>query len=145
MHLTTGTLPSRPIPPPIHVLLKAANAPHRPQAKHPSLTVAARARAKHAHRSNTLPSFFGTVNGGTASQNTESAAIVESMLRNAVWCNVHMFGEMGGGGVLEVRAVSGYGARWSGDWEEEGGGKDVLFLGFLEPQMENGFEKRWRH
>ena len=56
-----------------------------------------------------------------------------------------MFGKMGGGGVLEVRAVSGYGARWSGDWEEEGGGKDVLFRGFLEPQMENGFEKRWRH
>mmetsp|Transcript_50451 Transcript_50451/g.129996 ORF Transcript_50451/g.129996 Transcript_50451/m.129996 type:complete len:99 (+) Transcript_50451:481-777(+) len=40
--------------------------------------------------------------------------------------------------VLEVRMKEGYGARWYID-------TPITFRGFLEPQMEGGHEKRWRH
>ncbi|KAI3889010.1 hypothetical protein MKX03_012443 [Papaver bracteatum] len=40
-------------------------------------------------------------------------------------------------GVLEIRVVEGYGARWSKEGSK--------FIGFLEPYMEDGHSKRWRH
>ena len=159
----------------------------RPQP--PPLTVAARARAKHAHRCRRSSdpdhsSFFGTVAGGTAVQNEAADAVVARLLSSAAWINCHAFGRGGGGGgeggggegpveaaatktttVFEVRAVSGYGARWSADWtttttsSTATGGADgddeamavarppvnVRFRGFLEPQMEDGHERGWRH
>ena len=39
--------------------------------------------------------------------------------------------------VFEVRTAEGYGARWLADGSE--------FRGFLEPQMEEGHSKGWRH
>lgn len=39
--------------------------------------------------------------------------------------------------VFEVRTAEGYGARWLAD------GSD--FRGFLEPQMQDGHAKGWRH
>lgn len=41
------------------------------------------------------------------------------------------------GVVFEIRDANGYGARWSKDGSK--------FIGFLEPYMEDGHSKGWRH
>ena len=38
--------------------------------------------------------------------------------------------------IIELRVDKGYGIRWQ---------IDGMFRGFLEPQMEDGHEKGWRH
>ena len=50
--------------------------------------------------------------------------------------------------LVEVRNILGYGARWEADWSLKGCPEqpvDVVFRGFLEPQMDDGFERGWRH
>ena len=39
--------------------------------------------------------------------------------------------------ILEIRIEDGYGARWEVDGSK--------FRGFLEPQMEDGHQKGWKH
>jgi hypothetical protein len=98
--------------------------------------VAARARAKHAHRGKDR--FFGLVTANADKQNKETHQIVLLLLRDAAWINIHTFGGTTEP-VLEVRVASGYGARWKLETT------DVFFRGFLEPQMPNGHEQKWRH
>jgi hypothetical protein len=148
------------LPPSWNQLTQAANQIHKAK-----LTVAARARAKHAHRGG-VNSFFGVAKGNPQHQNEVAADLVLQLLREAIWINIHTFGGMNEyEPVLEIRIASGYGARWTADWFyfEDGGSADgdgpapspspktriipqnVIFRGFLEPQMENGYELKWRH
>ncbi|KAL3913490.1 MAG: hypothetical protein SGILL_006468 [Bacillariaceae sp.] len=138
------------VPPSLHKLLEAANKPHSP--KDP-LTVAARARAKHAHRKESEElSFFGIVRGNAIRQNQDTNRLLKRILDDAVWINCHSFGGLDENSVVvELRVASGYGARWRRDMvvEEEANLPNeptkLQFRGFLEPQMEDGHEKRWRH
>ncbi|CAB9518796.1 Inherit from COG: ProFAR isomerase [Seminavis robusta] len=118
-------------------LLKAANQPH----KATKLTVAGRARSKHAHRG-TKDQFFGIATGSKETKNIHAAAIVERILDKAVWINLHVFGGIVDP-VLECRLENGYGARWAVVMVEEESA--VEFRGFVEPQMPDGHEKGWKH
>ena len=142
MRKTIGTDLRGLLPPCRGALLKAANAPHK-KGKGGKLTVAARARAKHAHRGK--EQFFGTVKGSPEKQNIESEAIVVNILNGAAWINIHAFGGTDSRPVLEARLESGYGARWTADWTDPSRPVDVQFRGFLEPQMKDGHEKGWLH
>eukprot|EP00978_Attheya_sp_CCMP212_P032406 scaffold126363_cov52-Attheya_sp.AAC.1 len=136
------------LPPSVTELEEAARISHRPDSAPPHATVAARARTKHAHRGGSQ-SIFGTIRGGRVEQNQVTERIVSSLLRDAIWVNIHAFGGTGAP-ALEVRIASGYGARWSAEWIQNNPDDpflpiNVTFRGFLEPQMENGHEKKWRH
>ena len=135
MRQTIGSDPCNLLPPSWKRLLEAASAQKY------GLSVAARARAKHAHRGK--DQFFGVASGNAEMQNMETHRILLSLLRNAAWINIHTFG----GNTLpflEVRIASGYGARWKIE-STEMSACDVSFRGFLEPQMPDGHERKWRH
>ncbi len=104
------------IPPTVAELMAAAQGAHRD-----SLTVAARALAKHAGRSGDR--FWGTPRGPVAVQNEAAAAVVRRILTERTWWNV--FGHFAHDVVFEARLPSGHGARWA-----YGG---ATFVGFLEP------------
>jgi len=147
MRSTVGTSDDVLLPPDCTELLKAANCPHK-KTKNPQqmLTVAARARTKHAHRGQT-DLFFGTIIGSPSDQNVVTQNILMDMLHDAVWINIHLFSGQTHP-VLEIRVEEGYGARWTimaKDDEEGDGEGNVVFRGFLEPQMEDGHERKWRH
>jgi len=128
------------------------------------LTVAARALAKHGHRGS--ESWWDRIcgadpaQGSPAVRNAIAAGLMERVLDLAAWGNLHQLpGELP---TFEVRSVAGYGARWvavaaatsSGD-----AGTDIVagctctlpdvvrwsFRGLVEPQMEDGHSKGWRH
>ncbi len=136
---TVGTDRENWLPPSRRQLIDAARQPHKPGSK---LTVAARARAKHAHRG--AERFFGLIQGSPDAQNLATMNILNNLLAKAVWINIHTFSGMENP-VLEIRVRSGYGARWTADWSQHGRPRDVAFRGFLEPQMSDGHEKGWRH
>lgn len=140
MRRTIGTDERGLLPPTWKALLQAASVQNSPNKS--KLTVAARARAKHAHRGKER--FFGIVQGGDEEQNAASLQVVLRLLQEAVWINCHAFGGTGGIPVLEVRVASGYGARWKADWSTDPPA-NVEFRGFLEPQVADGHEKQWRH
>ena len=142
MRKTVGTDPRGLLPPFPAVLLEAANEPHK-KGKNCKLTVAGRARAKHAHRGK--EQFFGVVKGSPEKQSKEAEAIVRTILNGAAWINIHAFGGTDSLPVLEARLENGYGARWTADWTDPARPVDVQFRGFLEPQMEDGHEKGWAH
>lgn len=130
------------LPPSRRQLLDAARQPHKKPGRS-QLTAAARARAKHAHRG--AERFFGVVQGSPDEQNRATMTILNNLLAQAVWINIHTFSGMENP-VLEIRVRSGYGARWTADWSQHGGRPtNVTFRGFLEPQMSDGHEKGWRH
>ncbi len=136
--------------PDIGRLIQAANHPCKPNANPPRLTLAGRARAKHAHRGST-DLFFGVCKGSTTEKNDAAINIVIDMIQRAVWINRHVFGGAKHP-VLELRTKEGYGARWSmQDFNDDDEtttlftAKEFTFRGFLEPQMNGGFEKKWRH
>jgi hypothetical protein len=141
MRNTTGTDPRNLLPPSCNDLLQAAALPHKDKS---TLSVAARARSKHAHRGK--DQFFGVVSGPAQKQNDETQQILMELLQNAAWINVHTFGGNDGDPFLEVRVASGYGARWKADWTTDPiRPRHVSFRGFLEPQMPDGHERKWRH
>ena len=137
------------------------------------LTVAAKARSKHAPRAIEETSFFGVARGPVVQQNQEAKDLVGKLLENCVWINCHVFGGLaktktiddGTNGndfsswVVEIREEQGYGARWrveecghdatkKHDLANESGNYPstaLIFRGFLEPQMEDGHGRRWRH
>ena len=145
------------------------------------LSLAAKARAKHAHRALQEKSYFGIVKGPVLKQNREASELVQKLLEVCVWTNCHIFSglpshkkhvgietkkesdDQFSAWVLEIRQEQGYGARWlvekslqAKESEHEGpfvettvGSNNnrlkVTFRGFLEPQMEDGHERRWRH
>lgn len=138
---TVGSDPRSLLPPSWSSLLQAAHQPHKTSSV---LSVAARARAKHAHRS-TQAAFFGIATGSPAAQNMAAGEIVERLLHEAVWINIHTFSGTDGKPALEVRVRDGYGARWVADWTHPLHPTDIEFRGFLEPQMLNGHVKGWKH
>ena len=141
LRFTVGTDPRGLLPPYWSDLLTAAAARNK---LHTPLSVAARARAKHAHRGQ-QEQFFGVVRGSAETQNLAAHEIIVRLLQEAVWINIHTFGGTGTP-CLEVRVVSGYGARWTADWSlDPANPTSVEFRGFLEPQMEDGHEKSWKH
>lgn len=171
---TAGSMDDR-LPPPRRALLEALNKPHAPtlalMAKtrpsissssgkcslageesrvpvHPdgrkkrprativcNLTVGGRALCKHAVRSTS--SWWGGCGGTESDKNERAVKAVLQVLAGATWVNIHVFGGGGVDGVFEVREKSGYGARWSAD--------GAVFRGFLEPHMDDGHDKGWRH
>lgn len=100
-----------------------------------NLTVGGRALCKHAVRGE--EGWWGGSGGTEADKNGRAERAALRVLAGATWVNLHVFGGGGGDGVFEVREASGYGARWSTD--------GAVFRGFLEPHMEDGHEKGWRH
>ncbi len=148
------------LPPPRSTLLEALGKPHAPtrtatvkelssssvspegrvKRKSPAavvskLTVGGRALCKHAVR--VEQGWWGGAGGTEAEKNERAEKAVLRVLAGATWVNLHRFGGGGEDGVFEVREKSGYGARWSTD--------GAVFRGFLEPHMEDGHERGWRH
>eukprot|EP00002_Diphylleia_rotans_P034873 TRINITY_DN7536_c0_g1_i1.p1 TRINITY_DN7536_c0_g1~~TRINITY_DN7536_c0_g1_i1.p1 ORF type:complete len:285 (+),score=53.03 TRINITY_DN7536_c0_g1_i1:44-898(+) len=97
------------------------------------LSVGARALSKHNHRSS--EGFWGVAKGSQQSQNANATAVLERLLDSAVWMNIHLLPR--DVAVFEIRIEEGYGARWSAD--------GVQFRGFLEPQIDQGWQVGWRH
>jgi hypothetical protein len=118
-------------------LLAASREIHHPNSL---LTVAARARTKHAHRGK--ENFFGVAKGTPPVQNQQTEEILVRLLEKIVWMNMHSFGGLNDDDfAFEIRVREGYGARWL----VHSAGKSLRFRGFLEPQMKDGHEQRWRH
>lgn len=141
MRNTVGTDSRDLLPPSWCTLLEAAALPHKEKSQ---LSVAARARSKHAHRGK--DHFFGVVSGPPTKQNVETQEILVRLLENAAWINIHAFGGNDGDPFLEVRVASGYGARWEMNWSNtDNQVHHVSFRGFLEPQMPFGHKNKWRH
>lgn len=115
------------------VLTKATEAPHRCEARGPKLWEAARSLAKHCGR--LKPgwdvSYWGreseVMRGDVQSKNNYAHGIVQRILDDAVWMNVHH--APGGVQVLEIRVESGHGARWHV--------ADRTFRGFVEPHSDD--------
>ena len=132
-------------PPTLAQLITASCELHRPNSKS-SLTVGARALAKHADRGQS--GYYGVIYGNESVRNNHAKNIVTNLIKHASWINIHNFGGMTevGRPVIEVRTMEGYGARWSAVWTKNMfTPEEITFRGFLEPQMEDGHEKRWRH
>ena len=96
------------------------------------LTVGARALQKHAHRSS--DGFWGNPKGTEAVKNEFSNMIAVNILKECVWMNVHKM--LQSETIVECRVAQGYGIRWN---------IDGVFRGFLEPQMDDGHDRKWRH
>lgn len=98
-----------------------------------TLTVGARAFTKHCQRSS--DGWWGELKGNDATKNRVALAKVNEILDTAVWKNIHSLPHAHV--TMELRNALGFGARWTIE--------DQAFRGFLEPQMANGHESRWRH
>ena len=96
------------------------------------MTVGARALMKHAHRSS--EGFWGVVKGTETEKNEMAEGIARSIIDEAIWVNAHILPHSEH--IIECRNEKGYGIRWTIKGE---------FRGFLEPQMEGGHDKKWRH
>lgn len=119
------------LPPSRKMLLESFTAKHSANSE---LWVGARALAKHYHRDQS-ESWWGNCTGTEAEKNVHSLTLMNKILDNAVWINIHwlphdVF-------IIEARQEQGYGLRWSADGNS--------FRGFLEPQMIDGHEVGWRH
>ena len=110
--------------------------PKRDSRRAARLTVAARALHKHADRG--TERFWGSAAGPEAAKNAHARAVLERVLAEAVWLNAHCTGGLAEP-LFEARVPEGYGARWA--LTADG----ARFRGFLEPPMEDGHAKRWRH
>ena len=121
-------------PPTIPQLLNASRKLHKPHTKS-SLTVAARALAKHCHRG--TDQFFGILKGSEAQKNEHADQVIQRLIDGALWINIHCFGGIEESNpVVEIRTYEGYGARWSGVWDGDVfSPRNVEFRGFLEPQV----------
>lgn len=93
------------------------------------LSISARALSKHCGRqpSGWEHNYWGSeniiMNGADEQRNSAAEIVIEKILNSAVWMNVHH--APGGTRVLELRVVTGHGARWHA--------ADAAFRGFLEP------------
>jgi len=120
-------------PPYVGDLIHSFNKPHEKDGRKMTLTVGAKALAKHAVRSS--DGWWGQIIGNDASKNRQAEQKLEQILKDAVWANTHLLPN--DIEIFELRVREGFGARWSADGKE--------FRGFLEPLMEDGHEKGWRH
>ncbi|CAL5200060.1 unnamed protein product [Lathyrus oleraceus] len=129
MH-TTGTVPDA-LPPPRSTLLASFNFPCNPNEK--SLTHGARALAKHAGRSSS--GYWGSLVGNDSNKNRLAMDVINNLIAHCCWMNIHIVPPHGV--VFEIRVADGYGARWNEDGSK--------FIGFLEPYMQDGHSKGWKH
>jgi hypothetical protein len=127
---TKGTDPTL-LPPPASALYDAFEHRH----KGVSLTVGGRAFAKHADRDSAK--FWGSRQGRNEFINEQARKSLDKIISNAIWHNIFFLPQARR--AYEIRVPDGYGTRW-----ELSEGK-IIFRGFLEPMMEGGHEKRWRH
>ncbi|XP_050212493.1 uncharacterized protein LOC126664244 isoform X6 [Mercurialis annua] len=98
-----------------------------------TLTQGARALAKHSERSSSK--YWGVVDGNDSTKNMLALNVINGLIASCCWSNVHIAPQHGT--VFEIRVADGYGARWSQDGSK--------FIGFLEPYMEDGFAKGYKH
>ncbi|OMJ88873.1 hypothetical protein SteCoe_9075 [Stentor coeruleus] len=98
-----------------------------------NLSVGARSLTKHAHRSS--EGFWGKITGTDNMKNNTAQDILRRLLNEAAWVNVHCLPNEEA--ILEIRVSQGYGARWIIEKKN--------FRGFVEPMMEGGHEKGWKH
>ncbi|KAJ0977077.1 hypothetical protein J5N97_012551 [Dioscorea zingiberensis] len=68
-------------------------------------------------------------------KNRLASDVINRLLSNCSWMNVHLIKPYEC--VFEIRVPEGYGARWSQD--------GLKFIGFLEPYVEEGHSKGWKH
>lgn len=61
--------------------------------------------------------------------------VISRLIVSCCWSNIHVVPQHGA--VFEIRVADGYGARWSKD--------GTKFIGFLEPYIEDGHSRRWKH
>lgn len=123
------------LPPTREALVRAFKQRHtKEESKNSTLTVGARALTKHYHRSS--EGFWGKSKGSEDERNALAENILERLLNECVWINVHCLPSEEP--VVEVRVSEGYGARWF--IKKQNG-----FRGFLEPMMEGGHDRGWRH
>lgn len=109
---------ARGLPPERERLIAAASSAHD---ERDALSVAGRALAKHAQRSE--DAHWGEVRGSSADKNATALAHLTRILDGATWWNV--FEHHAHETVYEARLPSGHGARWTGD--------GARFIGFLDP------------
>jgi hypothetical protein len=102
------------------------------KAKPSILTVGARALSKHTHRSS--EGFWPTSEGKEVDKNKKAEELLNKFIEECVWINIH--GLPGDIPIVELRTEEGYGIRWQ---------VDGVFRGFLEPHMEDGHSKGWKH
>ncbi|KAK8972415.1 hypothetical protein V6N11_018604 [Hibiscus sabdariffa] len=119
---TTGTIADA-LPPPKSTLLSSFMLPYNPGVKGSTLTHGARALAKHVDRSS------------NSNKNDLAMGDILNLITNSCWLNVYTVQPHGD--VFEIRVAEGYGARWSKD--------GTKFIGFLEPYMDDGHLKGWKH
>ncbi|VAI02660.1 uncharacterized protein LOC119295154 isoform X1 [Triticum dicoccoides] len=129
---TSGTVPDG-LPPPKSMLISSCMKLHKPTVKSCSLTDAARALAKHVHRSR--DGWWGCLHGSDPKKNQISSEVIDRLLREGCWINIHL--TQPNRPVFEIRVYEGYGARWSHD--------GLKFIGFLEPYTPDGFLNGWKH
>ncbi|CAG8515701.1 2799_t:CDS:2 [Dentiscutata erythropus] len=124
------------------------------------LTVGAKAFSKHCHR-DTSGSFWGACSGSEKQKNEQANNALAKILTNAAWINLHSLPH--DTRVFEVRNLDGYGARWeiyepqyqqlqsqmdsssTANSIKGNDGTNIMFRGFLEPQMKDGHSKGWIH
>ncbi|KAK6914524.1 ASCH domain [Dillenia turbinata] len=129
---TVGTNPTA-LPPSRSTLLSSFGLPHNPNVKSSTLTTGARALAKHINRCSSI--YWGTFVGSDSNKNEIALNVINRLVDHCCWLNLHIVPPHGD--VFEIRVAEGYGARWSSD--------GTKFIGFLEPYMEDGHSKRWKH
>ncbi|XP_008460027.1 uncharacterized protein LOC103498964 isoform X3 [Cucumis melo] len=129
---TAGTV-ADVLPPPRSALLSSFVLPYKPKGKGIKLTHGAKALAKHHHRSSSK--YWGTFDGNDSEKNRLAMNTIVHLIAHCCWMNIHIVAPHGI--VFEIRIAQGYGARWSKDGNK--------FIGFLEPYMEDGHLKGWKH
>ncbi|KAK7272004.1 hypothetical protein RJT34_28326 [Clitoria ternatea] len=130
---TTGTIPNA-LPPPRSSLLASFNLPCNPnKIALTELTEGARALAKHACRSSS--GYWGSLEGNDSNKNRLALDVINHLIAHCCWMNMHIVPPHGA--VFEIRVADGYGARWTEDGSK--------FIGFLEPYMQDGHSKGWKH
>lgn len=97
------------------------------------MTDGARSFAKHVNRSS--DQFWGTFCGNDSVKNKLAMDVINHLITHCCWLNMHIVPPHHV--VFEIRVSDGYGARWSED--------GTKFIGFLEPYMEDGRSKGWKH
>ncbi|XP_023750024.1 uncharacterized protein LOC111898331 isoform X3 [Lactuca sativa] len=129
---TVGTIPDA-LPLPRSSLLSAFLTPHNPNVKTSILSDGARALAKHVNRSN--GKFWGSFAGNESHKNMLALNVINHLVTHCCWINAHIAPPHGP--VFEIRVHDGYGARWALN--------PPKFIGFLEPYMEDGHARGWKH
>lgn len=97
------------------------------------LTVGARALCKHCIRCSSK--WWGEMDGSEIRKNEKAHGILNRILNECVWINVHWLPP--DIVILELRTSQDYGARWDLT--------NCTFRGFVEPMSDHGWDNHWFH